>query len=130
MGVELINPGDLVKARGYSHGAIASGRMLYVAGQVGVDAEGKLVGEDFVSQFGQALAGVVRVVQEAGGQVEDIAKMTIFVTDMQDFCTANIGEAYGKNLGRHFPAMTVVETGGLVSPGYKVEIEAVAQLPD
>ena len=130
MGVDLINPGDLVKPRGYSHGAVVTGRVLYVAGQVGVNAEGVPVGDDFVSQFGQALAGVVRVVQEAGGAKEDIAKLTIFVTDMQDFRTAKIGEAYGNSLGRHFPAITVVETGGLVSPAYKVEIEAVAQIPD
>ena len=129
MAVTFINPPDLVKPRGYNHGAIGTGRMLFVAGQVGTDIEGKLVSDDLVEQFDRALGGVVSVVKEAGGNPEDIAKINLLVLDAKAYNEANIGPIYKKHMGRHFPAMTLAEVKGLYEDGVKVEIEAVAILP-
>lgn len=131
MATTLINPPDLATPRGFSHGAIGTGRLLFVAGQTGTDKEGKLVGDDLVAQFDQALGGVVRVVQEAGGKPEDIVKINLLVLDKREYRERgrDIGAAYRKHLGRHFPAMTLAEVKGLFDDGAKVEIEAVAMVP-
>ena len=131
MATTLINPPDLVKPLGYSHGAIGSGRTLFIAGQIGVDKDGNLAGEDLVIQFDQALGNLVRVIEDAGGKPEDIAKITLLVLDKRDYREKgrDIGRAYRRHLGRHFPAMTLAEVKGLWDDGAKVEIEAVAMLP-
>jgi len=131
MATTLINPPDLVKPQGYSHGAIGTGRLLFVAGQIGSDKEGKLVGEGLVEQFDRALGSVVRVVEEAGGKAEDIVKINLLVLDKNDYRESgrDMGAVYRKHMGRHFPAMTLAEVKGLWDEGAKVEIEAVAMLP-
>jgi enamine deaminase RidA (YjgF/YER057c/UK114 family) len=131
MATTLINPPDLAAPRGFSHGAIGTGRLLFVAGQTGTDKEGKLVSDDLVAQFDQALRGVVRVVQEAGGKPEDIVKINLLVLDKREYRerSRDIGAAYRKHLGRHFPAMTLAEVKGLFDDAAKVEIEAVAMMP-
>lgn len=131
MAATLINPLDLARPRGFSHGAIGTGRLLFIAGQTGTDKEGKLVSDDLVAQFDQALWGVVRVVQEAGGKPDDIVKINLLVLDKREYRerSRDIGLAYRKHLGRHFPAMTLAEVKGLFDDGAKVEIEAVAMVP-
>lgn len=131
MATTLINPADLATPRGFSHGAIGTGRMLFIAGQTGTDKEGKLVSDDLVAQFDRALNGVVRVVQEAGGKPEDIVKINLLVLDKREYREKgrDIGAVYRKHMGRHFPAMTLAEVKGLFDDGAKVEIEAVAMLP-
>ena len=131
MATTLINPEGLVKPQGYSHGAIGTGRLLYVAGQIGVDKEGKLVGEGLVEQFDRALGSVVRVVEEAGGKAEDIVKINLLVLDKNEYREKgrDMGAAYREHMGRHFPAMTLAEVKGLWDEGAKVEIEAVAMVP-
>jgi enamine deaminase RidA (YjgF/YER057c/UK114 family) len=131
MATTLINPPDLATPRGFSHGATGTGRLLFIAGQTGTDKEGKLVSDDLVAQFDQALGGVVRVVQEAGGKPEDIVKINLLVLDKREYRERgrDIGRAYRKHLGRHFPAMTLAEVKGLFDDGAKVEIEAVAMVP-
>jgi enamine deaminase RidA (YjgF/YER057c/UK114 family) len=131
MATTLINPPDLATPRGFSHGATGSGRMLFVAGQTGTDKEGKIVSDDLVTQFDRALSAVVRVVQEAGGKPEDIVKINLLVLDKRDYREKgrDIGAAYRKHLGRHFPAMTLAEVKGLFDDEAKVEIEAVAMVP-
>jgi enamine deaminase RidA (YjgF/YER057c/UK114 family) len=111
--------------------APAGGRLLFVAGQVGWDAGQRLVGAGFAEQFGQALANVLAVVREAGGAPEDVARLTLFVTDKQEYQAAlkAVGEAYRRLMGRHYPAMALVVVAGLLEPGAKVEIEATAVLP-
>lgn len=131
MATTLINPPDLVKPLGYSHGATGTGRVLFIAGQIGKDKEGVLVSGDLVEQFDRALGSVVRVVEEAGGKAEDIVKVNLLVLDKNEYREKgrDMGAAYRKHMGRHFPAMTLAEVKGLWDEGAKVEIEAVAILP-
>ena len=125
-----INPVALAPPRGYSHGIVAEGRLLFVAGQIGWNAQRKVVGDRFEVQFDQALANVLAVVADAGGTPDTIARLTIFVVDKEEYLAAQraIGERYRARMGRHFPAMTLVEVKSLLEPGAKVEIEATAVL--
>ena len=131
MATTLINPPDLVKPLGYSHGATGTGRLLFVAGQIGSDKEGKLVGDGLVEQFDRALGSVVRVVEEAGGKAEHIVKLNLLVLDKNEYREKgrDMGAVYREHMGRHFPAMTLAEVKGLWDEGAKVEVEAVAMLP-
>jgi enamine deaminase RidA (YjgF/YER057c/UK114 family) len=131
MATTLLNPPDLAPPRGFSHGAIGSGRLLYVAGQTGTDQTGKIVSADLVAQFDRALAAVTRVVQAAGGKPEDIVKINLLVVNKNEYREKGkeIGAAYRKYMGRHFPAMTLAEVKGLFEDDAKVEIEAVAMVP-
>ena len=124
----IINPGGLAKPRGYSHGIASQGRMLFVAGQIGWNANAEIVSDRFVDQFDQAMANVLEVVAAAGGSAESVARLTIYVIDTHDYITASreIGERYRARMGRHFPAMTLVEVKGLLEPAARVEIEATA----
>jgi enamine deaminase RidA (YjgF/YER057c/UK114 family) len=128
--LELVNPRELVEPRGYSHGAKATGRFLFVAGQIGWKADGTMAGSDFIGQFDQALGNVLAVVAAAGGEAASIAKLTIFVTDKSLYQAGlkEVGERYRARMGRHYPAMTLVEVRSLLEPAALVEIDAVAVL--
>lgn len=125
-----VNPKTLAPPRGYSHGMIGEGRVLFVAGQIGWNAHGELVGERFVDQFDQALANVLAVVVDAGGRAASIGRLTIFVVDKSEYLaqTKEIGARYRARMGTHYPAMTLVEVRSLLEPGARVEIEATALL--
>lgn len=105
--------------------------MLFVAGQIGWDEKGVLAGDRLVDQFDRALANVLAVVDAAGGVPKSIARLTLFVTDKAAYITARaeIGDRYRARMGRHFPAMTLVEVSALLEPGALIEIEATAVLP-
>ncbi len=126
--MEIINPSTMSKPSGYSHGVKATGSFLAVAGQVGWDAEGQIVGADFLSQFLQALENVVQVVREAGGEPQNLISLTIFVTSKESYldCLKSLGTGYRKIMGRHFPAMTLVEIAGLIEEGAQVEVQGLA----
>ncbi len=128
-----INPADLGAPRGYSNGmlAAAGGRLLFVAGQIGWDREQKLVSNEFALQFAQALRNVLRVVREAGGQPEHVGRLTIYVTDHQEYVREikAVGAGYRALMSKHYPAMALVEVKALLEPGAKVEIEATAVVP-
>jgi enamine deaminase RidA (YjgF/YER057c/UK114 family) len=123
-----VNPKALAPPRGYSHGMIGEGRVLFIAGQIGWNRHGELVGDRFADQFDQALANVLTVVTEAGGTPASIGRLTIFVVDKSEYlaATKEIGERYRARMGTHYPAMTLVEVKGLLEPGALVEIEATA----
>jgi enamine deaminase RidA (YjgF/YER057c/UK114 family) len=129
----FINPKSLGRPRGYANGVLAQagGRLLFVAGQIGWDENQRLVGDDFVAQFARALANVLTVVNEAGGSPEQIARLTVYVTDKREYSarSVEIGERWRALMGRHFPAMSLVEVKSLLEDGAKVEIEATAVLP-
>jgi enamine deaminase RidA (YjgF/YER057c/UK114 family) len=110
--------------------AQAGGRMLFIAGQTARDRSGQVQAGDFVSQFDQALANVLAVLREAGGEPEDIGRFTIYVTDMAQYRInlKPLGEVYRRRMGTHFPAMALVEVTSLVDPQAVVEIEATAVL--
>ncbi len=125
-----VNPPSLTPARGYSHGIVATGsRLLFVAGQVGKRGE-KIAGE-FVEQFRQALENVRTVVTAAGGEIEHIARLTIYVTDMDIYLASRkeLAPVYRLVFGTHYPVMTAVAVSRLIEPGLLVEIEATAVLP-
>ena len=128
----FINPESLGAPRGYSNGVLteAGGRLLFIAGQIAWDAQQQIVGKDFVAQFDQALANVIAVVNEAGGTAEQIARLVIYVTDKAEYKkrTREIGESYRARMGKHFPAMALVEVKSLLDDNARVEIEGVAVL--
>lgn len=125
-----VNPESLARPRGYSHGMKGSGQVLFVAGQVGWDREGRIVSGDFVEQFAQALDNVLQVVKAAGGGPESVARMVAYVTDKDEYrrCAKGLGEAWRRRMGRHYPAMVLVEVKALLEDGAKVELEATAIL--
>jgi enamine deaminase RidA (YjgF/YER057c/UK114 family) len=132
-GPRPINPAELGAPRGYSNGmlAAAGARLLFVAGQVGWNEDQRIVGDGFAVQFARALANVVTVVREACGQPQHLARLTIYVVDRQEYLAslAEIGAVYRGIMGRHYPAMALVEVSALLEPGAKVEIEGTAALP-
>jgi enamine deaminase RidA (YjgF/YER057c/UK114 family) len=132
MSFKLINPESLGTPRGYSNGVLtdAGGRLLFVAGQVGWDKEQTIVSDKFVEQFDRALANVIKVVSAAGGSPDQIARLVLYVTDKNEYkrYRKEVGDSYRTHLGKHFPAMVLVEVKGLLDDHAKVEIEAVAVL--
>ena len=131
--MKTINPKSLGRPRGYSNGQLTAPgpRLLFVAGQIGWDEEQRLVSEDFVEQFERALRNVLAVVLEAGGAPGGVARLVVYVTDKREYIarTAEIGERWRALMGRHYPAMALVEVKGLLEDGAKVEIEGIAVLP-
>jgi len=132
MTFKFINPESLGPPQGYSNGVLtnAGGRLLFVAGQIGWDEKQSIVSDDFVAQFDRALANVVRVVTEAGGNPQQLARLVIYVTDKSEYVARRkeVGECYRAHLAKHFPAMVLVEVKSLLDDRAKVEIEAVAVL--
>lgn len=130
MTYEIFNPEQLGPPSGWSNGMLAEagGRTLFVAGQTARDREGTIVSDDFVVQFSTALDHVIAVVAMAGGDATDIGRMTIFVTDLDEYRASlrELGVAYRERMGRHFPAMALLEVKGLVDVGARIEIEATA----
>lgn len=130
---EIINPVSLGSPRGYSNGVLApaDGRLLFVAGQVAWNSEQRIVSNEFAAQLGQALENVITVVRAAGGEPEHVVRLVIYVTDKNDYIAAlkAVGAEYRRVMGKHFPAMALVQVAGLLEPGAKVEIEATAVLP-
>jgi enamine deaminase RidA (YjgF/YER057c/UK114 family) len=130
--MKIINPESLGRPKGYANGLLTPPgvRLLFVAGQIGWDEDQRLVGDDFVEQFDRALRNVLAVVAEAGGAPGSVARMVVYVTDKREYAarTAEVGERWRALMGRHFPAMALVEVKGLLEEGAKVEIEAVAAL--
>jgi enamine deaminase RidA (YjgF/YER057c/UK114 family) len=126
--LSVVNPDSLATPRGYSHGVRGHGDFLFVAGQIGWNREGHMVSDDFVDQFAQALENVLEVVWAAGGTPESVARMVVYVTDKQEYLqrTRQVGDAWRRRMGRHYPAMALVEVKGLLDPEAKVEIEATA----
>ena len=118
------------RPRGYANGMRATGELLAVAGQIGWDERGVLR-EGFVPQLEQALTNVVTVVRAAGGTPKDLISLTIYVTDRVEYSTAlaEVGAAYRRVMGAHYPAMALVMVAGLLEPAAKVEIQGLAVLP-
>ena len=133
MSWRIVNPDSLAPPRGWNHGLLWDGRgkVLFVAGQTASDAAGRS-DLDFVGQFRLALERVVTIVREAGGEPAHIGRLAIYVTNMDTYLESRkpLGEAYRAVMGRHYPAMALVEVVRLVDSDTMVEIEAIAVLPD
>ena len=132
MSLKFINPASLGRPRGYANGVVAppGSALLFIAGQIGWDEEQRIVSADFVAQFERALANVLAVVREAGGTPGQIARLVVYVTDREEYRArqSEIGASWRKLMGRHFPAMALVEVKALLEDDAKVEIEGIAVL--
>jgi enamine deaminase RidA (YjgF/YER057c/UK114 family) len=132
MSFTFINPETLGAPHGYTNGVLteAGGRLLFIAGQIGWDNQQRIVSSDLVEQFDRALANVISVVNEAGGQPEQITRLLIYVTDKNEYKTRmkEIGERYRARMGKHFPAMVLVEVKSLLEESAMIEIEGTAVL--
>ncbi len=131
--MQAINPKSLGAPKGYANGMLApaGGRLLFVAGQVGWGPGQKVVDGGFVPQFEQALKNVLAVVEAAGGKTEHVGRLTIYVVAKRQYKAEQkaVGEAYRNVMGKHFPAMALVEIKSLLDPDALVEIEATAVIP-
>ena len=129
--MRVLQPPGWPRPRGYANGIEAEGRIVFVAGQIGWDEQGEFPFDDLPGQVGQALRNVLAVLAEAGGTAEDIARMTWYVTDRDEYLASAraIGAAYREVMGGHYPAMAVVQVVALVEARARVEIEATAVLP-
>ena len=128
---EILQPPDWPRARGYSNGVKARGSLIVTAGHVGWNERGEFA-DGLVAQVAQALANIASVLKAGGAGPEHLVRLTWYVTDVADYRAkqAEIGKAYRRVIGRHFPAMAVVEVSALVEPEALVEIEATAVVPD
>jgi enamine deaminase RidA (YjgF/YER057c/UK114 family) len=128
----FLQPEGWAPPQGYANGVAAEGRQIYVAGQVGWNARCKFDSGDFSAQVEQALRNVVDVLKAGGAGPEHIVRMNWYIIDKADYQARRkeIGAAYRRVIGRHFPAMTLLVVAGLLEPEAKVEIEATAVVPD
>lgn len=131
MSTITVHPEGWKPAKGYANGIVGEGRMLFVGGQIGWNAQQVFETHDFIGQMQQALRNIADVVAEAGGDVTDIARLTWYVTDKKEYLARQkeIGAAYREVMGYHFPAMTMVVVSALVEDEALLEIEATAVLP-
>lgn len=129
--MKILNPAEWAKPKGYANGIVAEGRMVFIAGQIGWTAEARFDSDDLVDQTRQALRNIVRVLAEAGARPEHIVRLTWYVTDKRDYMARNaeLGKVYRDILGKHYPAMTLVQVAALLEDRAKVEIEATAVIP-
>jgi len=130
--MEILQPADWAKPKGFSNGIAARGRQVFVAGQIGWDGQCHFVGDDFVSQAAQALRNIVAVLAEAGARPEHITRMNWYVLDKQEYLGAGraLGLAYREIIGRHYPAMTAVQVVTLIEDRARLEIEVTAVVPE
>jgi len=128
----IVNPSGLADPIGFSHAVVAAeGQTVYLGGQAGLDAGGKVVGPGIVEQFSQAAANVMVALEAAGGKAEDITSMQIFVTDVQAYrdSLSELGSAYRAHFGRHYPATALFGVTELFDPEAKVELFCIAVVP-
>ena len=132
MSTRLINPASLAEAKGFSHVAVGKGAPVVLAGQIGWDKDGKIVSDDLVAQFGLAIDNLLVALKAAGGKPEDLALLRIYCTRVPEYRARlkELGAAYQKRLGRHFPAMALLGVTELFTPGSHVEIEGLAYVEE
>ncbi len=130
--MNVLLPPGWPRPKGYANGVAAKGRMVFVAGMIGWDAEGVFHTDDLVGQVRQALSNIRAVLDEAGARPEHIVRMTWYVTDKREYIAhlREIGAAFRELIGSYNAAMTAVEVSALIEDRAKVEIEATAVIPD
>jgi len=129
--IEVLQPQGWARPRGYSNGMAARGRQIYLAGQVGWDANGRFVSARLADQVRQALLNIVAILAEAGAAPEHVVRLTWYVTQREEYYEqlSEIGAAYREVMGKHFPTMSVVQVVALMEKEARVEIEATAVMP-
>jgi enamine deaminase RidA (YjgF/YER057c/UK114 family) len=130
--MDILQPGGWVRSKGYSNGVAAKGRSVFVSGMVGWDAQEKFTADDLAGQVRQALSNIVAVLAEADARPEHIVRMNWYVVEKAEYLASckQIGEAYREIIGRHYPAMTVVQVVALMENKARVEIEVTAVVPE
>jgi enamine deaminase RidA (YjgF/YER057c/UK114 family) len=130
--LEFLHPSHWKPALGYANGVAATGRMVFTGGIIGWNADQVLETDDFVGQVQQALSNIVEVLACAGARPEHLVRLTWYVTDKREYLASlkDLGRAYRATIGKHFPAMALVQVVGLVEDRAKVEIEATAVIPE
>ncbi len=130
--MEILQPPGWPRPRGYSNGVAASGRLVFVAGQVGWTSEERFESDCFADQFRQALRNVCAVLAAGGAGPEHVVRMTMYFTSKREYLDgiADVGAAWRAVMGRHYPAMAAVEVSALMEDRAKVEIEATAVVPE
>ena len=129
--MRILQPPGWPRPRGYANGVMAEGRLVFVAGQIGWDETGAIVSDDLVDQLRQTLENTLAVLREAGARPEHVTRMTWYVVDKRDYLARarELGETYRAVMGKHYPAMAVVEVKALLEDRAKVEIETTAVVP-
>jgi enamine deaminase RidA (YjgF/YER057c/UK114 family) len=130
--MKFLQPPNWPRPKGYANGVAAKGNLVFLSGIVGWNAQGQFAARDFVTQVRQALLNIVEILAQANATPEHIARMTWYVLDKDEYMAAAqaMGEAYREIIGRHYPAMTVMEVSGLVEADARVEIEVTAVVPE
>lgn len=130
--MQVLLPSGWPRPRGYANGVATKGRLVFVAGMVGWDAQCRFHSDDFAAQVRQALANVVAVLAAGGARPEHIVRMTWYVTDKREYLAAGaeIGRAYRELIGSYSVAMTAVQVSALMEDRAKVEIEVTAVVPE
>ena len=130
--MQILQPPGWAKPRGFSNGIAATGRQVFIAGQIGWTGEGKWEAKDFAGQFRQTLKNTLAVLAEAGGKPEHIVRMSWYILDKKEYLGAirEVGAAYRELIGRHYPTMAVVQVSGLIEDEAKLEIETTAVVPE
>ena len=128
---QLLHPSHWKAAVGYANGVLATGRTIFVGGQIGWNGDQVFESDDFVAQVHQALTNIVEVLKEADAGPQHLVRLTWYVTDKQEYLSRlkEVGAAYREVVGKHFPAMTLVQVADLIEDRAKVEIEATAVIP-
>jgi enamine deaminase RidA (YjgF/YER057c/UK114 family) len=129
--MKILQPPGWARAKGFSNGISATGKLVFIAGQIGWTGDCKWQARDFAGQFRQALLNVITVLREAQGRPEHIVRLTWYVLDKQEYLDSlkGVGEAYRELMGKHYPTMAVVQVSGLVEDEARLEIEATAVVP-
>ena len=130
MSHQTIHPSGWLPAKGYANGMLAKDGTLHIGGQIGWDANKNIVQGGFIAQMTQALRNIAAIVEAAGGEISDVARLTWFVTDKSEYLAnqGEVGAAYREVFGKHFPAMSMIMVSGLVEDEAMVEIEATAHI--
>jgi enamine deaminase RidA (YjgF/YER057c/UK114 family) len=130
--MQVLQPPGWARAKGFSNGIAAQGKLVFIAGQIGWTGQGEWLAKSFAGQFRQALQNVLAVLQQAQGRPEHLVRLTWYVLDKQEYLASlnEVGAAYRELMGRHYPTMAVVQVSGLVEDEARLEIEATAVIPE
>jgi enamine deaminase RidA (YjgF/YER057c/UK114 family) len=129
--MQILQPPAWARAKGFSNGIAASGKLVFIAGQVGWTGQGEWKESSFAGQFRQTIQNILEVLAQAKGKPEHIVRLTWYVIDRDEYLASlkEVGAAYRELMGRHYPAMAVVQVSGLVERNARLEIEATAVIP-
>jgi enamine deaminase RidA (YjgF/YER057c/UK114 family) len=130
--MQVLQPPDWARAKGFSNGIATTGKLVFIAGQVGWTGQGEWKEKSFAGQFRQTIQNILDVLAQAKGKPEHIVRLTWYVLDRDEYLASlkEVGAAYRELMGKHYPAMAVVQVSGLVERNARLEIEATAVVPE